>query len=80
MKEIGGVPVPVPRTAPWGCDHLGAAGCRLNPEERPEQCLALEPVLETLIDGEIRCNLPESHGIHSARERWQAFWGSASRK
>lgn len=75
LRDLAGIPVPAPRRAPWGCVHLGSAGCRLSEDERPEQCKALIPHIDTLLEGEIHCRLPSEYGSGSIRERWAAFWG-----
>lgn len=78
LKEMSGVPVPAPRKAPWGCVFLGQDGCRLSSEERPCQCLALEPHLDTLLDGEIRCNMPPGFGYGAVRQRWADYWADTA--
>ncbi|WP_305045108.1 hypothetical protein [Geoalkalibacter sp.] len=75
LRDLCGVPVPTPRTAPWGCVHLGVAGCKLAPEDRPDQCRALIPDIETLLHGEIRCRMPVEYGTGTIRETWREFWG-----
>jgi len=75
LRDLAGVPVPTPRTAPWGCIYLGPEGCRLEPAERPDQCRALIPEIETLMEGEIRCRMPEDYGSGTIRETWREFWG-----
>ncbi len=74
LRDVRGVPIPAPRLAPWGCVHMGAAGCRLPVEDRPQQCKALIPEIETLMEGEMRCRLPEEYGTGSIREVWRRFW------
>jgi len=74
LRDVRGVPIPAPRFAPWGCIHLGATGCRLPVEDRPQQCKALIPEIETLMEGEMHCRLPEEFGTGSIREVWRRFW------
>jgi len=74
LRDLGGVLVPAPQTVASGCIFLEERGCRLAAELRPCQCLALQPVLETLIDGEIHCTLPPEGGSQTARQNWRQFW------
>jgi len=74
LTDMDGVAVPTPRTAPWGCVYLGRTGCTLDLDKRPEQCLALIPSVETLLEGEIRCEMPPAFGSSAVRERWRKFW------
>lgn len=74
LRDLAGVPVPTPRTAPWGCIYLSRDGCKLLPIDRPEQCQALIPEFDTLMEGEIRCRLPQEYGTGSIRENWRRFW------
>jgi len=68
------VRIPAPQTLGSGCVFLGESGCRLAAAARPCQCLALQPMLDTLIDGEIRCQLPPEGGSQTARQNWRRFW------
>ena len=74
VHDYDGVPVPVPMGSDSGCSLLGSSGCRLTPEQRPCQCLALIPSIDTLLAGEINCRLPAGFGYAEVRSRWQAFW------
>lgn len=74
LRDFSGVPVPGPRSGEDGCFFLGPDGCRLPPEQRPGQCLALIPDLETLITGEIHCRLPGPFTFGEIRRRWQEYW------
>lgn len=74
LKNMDGVPVPAPRKVPWGCVFLGPSGCKLAPDARPGQCLALIPSLDTLLDGEIRCSMPPEYSYGAVRERWKVYW------
>lgn len=74
LRDYSGVPVPAPRSSHAGCDFLGPSGCRLPRARRPCQCLALEPVLATLIEGEIHCRLPKGYSYGPIRQHWGRFW------
>lgn len=76
LKEMDGVPVPAPQSLETGCCLLTESGCRLSAEERPCQCLALIPSIDTLLDGEIRCDLPGEFTYGAVRARWKAYWDS----
>jgi hypothetical protein len=74
LREIDGVAIPAPQQQPSGCTFLDVDGCRLPEDQRPEQCLALAPALDTLIDGEIRCQLQPEGSTLTALQNWQRFW------
>jgi len=74
LRDVGDVRIPAPQKTEAGCTFLAADGCQLPDEKRPDQCRALIPDLDTLLDGEIRCSLPPKYGSGTARERWQRFW------
>jgi len=74
LRDYSGVKVPAPDRTGKGCFFLGPCGCRLPPRHRPGQCLALVPSLETLIDGEVRCELTPGFGFASVREKWKEYW------
>lgn len=76
LRDYSGVPVPAPAAGEDGCQSLGESGCRYPTEQRPDQCLALVPDLDTLLDGEIRCRLHPGHGYGEIRDRWLAYWRS----
>ena len=76
LKDLGGVEVAAPQTLQDGCYFLGDSGCRLDQHHRPCQCLALEPVIETLMEGEMRCILPPESSSKTARDNWDQFWKS----
>ena len=74
LRDYAGVLVPAPRGGKNGCVFLRPTGCQLLPELRPCQCLALEPRLETLIDGEVCCRLPVGFGYGQVRSEWNRYW------
>lgn len=76
LRELGGIAVAAPRTESHGCTFLTETGCRLDTEQRPCQCLALQPRLETLLEGEMRCTLPAECGSQTARENWLHYWNN----
>ncbi|NIQ95295.1 MAG: hypothetical protein GWO11_07135 [Desulfuromonadales bacterium] len=80
LRRIGGIPVPAPRRSPEGCHFLGETGCLLDADRRPCQCLALTPAIDTLIDGEIRCRMPQGFGGGEGRKRWERFWRQQGRR
>ncbi len=75
LREIDGVAIPAPEKRQSGCIFLDVDGCRLPEGKRPEQCLALVPALDTLIDGEIRCQLQPEGSTLTALQNWKSFWG-----
>jgi len=79
LRDYDGVPVPAPAVDNQGCRQLGEAGCNYPPDQRPCQCLALVPDLETLLTGELRCPSLPGFGYGEIRQRWQAYWQSRSR-
>ena len=74
LREIDGVAIAAPDKRETGCIFLGDAGCRLSESRRPGQCLALVPAIDTLIDGEIRCELLPQGSTLTAITNWQHFW------
>jgi len=78
VRDYDGVPVPVPVGSDSGCSLLGSSGCRLTPEQRPCQCLALIPSIDTLLAGEIHCRLPAGFSYAEVRSQWQAFWKTSA--
>lgn len=78
LRDLLGVPVPVPQSTAAGCVLLTPDGCRLGPDQRPCQCLALIPDVATQLEGEIRCALRPDHGSAVAHARWQAWWRPAA--
>lgn len=74
LRDLDGILIPTPEITPSGCIFLGETGCKLPVSNRPEQCRALTPNLDTLINGEMCCTLPADHGSGTARERWGLFW------
>lgn len=77
LRDIDGVAIPAPQSQASGCVFLQEDGCRLTEARRPCQCLALEPSLDTLLEGEIRCQL-QSHGSTlTALDNWRRFWAQA---
>ena len=75
LRDIDGVAIPAPRKREKGCIFLAADGCQLPENRRPDQCLALVPTLETLIDGEIRCQLNAGGSTLAAITSWRDYWG-----
>lgn len=73
LRDLGGVLVPAPITTEQGCRFRSASGCSFSLKERPCQCLALTPNLETLLADEIHCRLPADYGSNTARENWRPF-------
>jgi len=76
LKRFAGVDIPAPRLAPWGCVFLGREGCRLSAEERPCECLLLQPSLETLLEGEIHCKTKPGFSYRETQKKWKIFWES----
>ena len=76
LKDLGGVEVAAPQTLEHGCYFLGETGCRLDQQHRPCQCLALQPKIETLMEGDMLCILPPECSSKTARENWQRFWNT----
>jgi len=75
--EKQGVPIPAPRSLASGCAFLGDAGCRLSPDQRPCQCLAMIPVKETIAQAQgCVCLMPEEFSGEVGRQRWQHYWQS----
>jgi hypothetical protein len=74
LRTIEGVAIPAPRKHDAGCLFLESDGCRLSAAERPDQCLALVPALETLIAGEVHCQLKPEGSTLSAIRAWRDFW------
>lgn len=77
LRQIDGVAIPAPDQQPGGCIFLTSDGCRLPADRRPCQCLALVPVLETLIDNEIRCELRAQGSTLAAIRNWQRYWANS---
>jgi hypothetical protein len=75
LRDIEEVAIPAPRKLESGCIFLQADGCQLPTNRRPDQCLALVPALDTLIEGEIRCSLPPEGSTLTAIRAWREFWG-----
>jgi len=75
LRDIDGVAIPAPRMRENGCIFLTVDGCQLPENRRPGQCLALIPVLDTLVDGEIRCKLPPVGSTLTAIRAWRNYWG-----
>ena len=73
--EKSGVAIPAPLSLESGCSFLAADGCRLTVAERPCQCLALVPSIETLESpAGCLCRLPENFNRETVRQRWQEYW------
>lgn len=73
LRNVGGVLIPAPQEHDQGCGFLQITGCSLATAERPCQCLALIPELETLLDDVIHCRLPAACGSGAARENWRPY-------
>lgn len=76
LRNLDGVTIPAPVKLESGCIFLESAGCRLPVDKRPGQCIALAPAIDTLIDGEIRCQLLPEGSTLTAIRNWQRFWTS----
>lgn len=74
LRTIDGVAIPSPRFDEDGCNFRGADGCRLPVPERPCQCLALIPDIETLTQGEMCCTMPDGFRTGQALQRWATSW------
>ncbi|MCK4621057.1 MAG: hypothetical protein KAT62_02450 [Desulfuromonadales bacterium] len=73
LRDLGGILIPAPRTTEQGCAEQRPDGCAFTLTERPCQCLALIPNLETLLDDLIHCTLPPAYGSGTARENWRPY-------
>jgi len=73
LRNVDGVLIPAPPENEHGCSFLQETGCALEADERPCQCLALIPDLETLLDDVIHCRLLPDFGSGTARENWRPF-------
>lgn len=76
LRHINGVSIPAPLRTPSGCYFLSHKGCLLPESRRPEQCLALKPKIETIIEGEILCELHPYASSINAVTNWQCFWSN----
>ena len=74
LRDIDGVAIPAPQKGQSGCIFLESEGCLLPENRRPDQCLALVPALETLVDGEIRCELKAEGSTLAAIRSWRNYW------
>ncbi len=74
LREIDHVSIPAPKATENGCIFLDEDGCLLPENRRPEQCLALTPEIETLIAGEIHCELQPQGSTRTAIHNWKSFW------
>ncbi len=73
LRDLSGVLIPAPTADDLGCRFRRETGCSFTIAERPCQCLALIPQLETLLAEQIHCRLPAEFGSGSARENWRPF-------
>lgn len=73
LRDLGGVLIPSPRFSDDGCAAQGPQGCAYAIDQRPGQCLALTPQLETLLDDHIHCTMPPQHASGTARNNWRRF-------
>ena len=71
LRDLGGVLIPAPPADENGCRLRRETGCSFSPAQRPCQCLALQPHLETLLDDQIHCRMPPDFGAATARENWR---------
>lgn len=74
LRRIDGVAIPAPLSQASGCIFLEEDGCQLPENRRPDQCLALIPSIDTLLDGEIRCQLHPEGSTLTALRNWASFW------
>jgi hypothetical protein len=74
LRTIDGIPLPSPAFDDDGCNFRTVDGCCQPVEKRPCQCLALQPDIETLMQGEMCCSMPDGFRTGQARERWMRFW------
>lgn len=75
LWEKSGVPIPAPRSVVSGCAFQRADGCRFSIAERPCQCLALIPVIETLEQPQgCLCKLPDDYSRKAGEQRWKNYW------
>ena len=74
LRDISLVKIPAPRSTETGCIFLNPDGCLLPENRRPEQCLALTPNIDTLIAGEIHCELQPEGSTQTAILNWKSFW------
>lgn len=73
LRDLGGILIPAPSNTEKGCSAQLVDGCSYSTSERPCQCLALTPNLETLLDDQIHCSLPPMFGSGTARDNWRPF-------
>ena len=76
LRDIDRVAIPAPKATESGCIFLEIEGCALPVNRRPEQCLALTPHIDTLLAGEICCELQPEGSTLTAIRNWKAFWGN----
>jgi Fe-S-cluster containining protein len=74
LRDLDGVAIPAPQKQQSGCIFLDSEGCQLPENRRPDQCLALVPALETLVAGEIRCELKAEGSTLAAITAWRNYW------
>lgn len=77
LRSIDGIAIAAPVQLEAGCIFWDTNGCQLPETSRPGQCLALMPVFETLVDGEIHCELHPEGSTLSALRKWRDFWKKA---
>lgn len=71
LRDLGGILIPAPQSTEQGCIALTENGCSYSTIDRPCQCLALTPKLETLLDDQIHCSMPTPFGSGTARDNWR---------
>ncbi len=74
LKVCMGVPIPVPCYAERGCIFWSRNGCTLPRPQRPLGCLILQPKIETLIEGEIRCTFPPGFSYLTCFSLWERHY------
>jgi len=74
LKVCMGIPIPLPKFLAKGCVFLGKDGCLLPRHKRPLECLLLIPKVETLLEGEIRCVLPQGVDFLKCFDCWKEFY------
>ncbi len=72
--EKSGVPIPAPVSVMAGCAFWREDGCGFSTEERPCQCLALIPAVQTLKQQGCACRLPKQYHFEQARLAWGEYW------
>lgn len=74
LDVVDGVSLPRPERVDGGCRFRGLTGCEKGVGERPEQCLSMVPVMETIMLGSVRCEVPSSFDDSVAVIAWSEFY------